>query len=89
MSLKNLPVILSLLAGFVACIATFIYQYDGTSWLWIVIGALVLFYILGLCLRKLFFVVLAVKDEDEASEETESEDKEETDEGTEGTDAQN
>ena len=83
MSFKNMPVILSLLAGFVACVATFVYKYDGTDWLWIVIGALVLFYILGLCLRKLFNVVLSVKDDDEEKQESEPGD-EEAAESTEG-----
>lgn len=59
MFLKNLPIILSLLAGFIVCVVTFIYQYEGMSWLWIVLGALILFYILGVCLRNLFTVILS------------------------------
>lgn len=85
MSIKNMPVILSLLAGFVACVATFVYQYEGTEWLWIVIGALVLFYILGLCLQKLFTVVLVVKDEDEEGNSEEGDEESEgSEEDTEG-----
>ncbi len=77
MSFKNLPVMLSLLAGFVVCVVTFIYRYEGTSWLWLVLGALVLFYGLGLCLRKLFSVVLSVKEpEDEENMENEKKDAE-------------
>lgn len=75
MSIKNLPVILSLLAGFVVCVATLVYQYDGTSWLLLVLGALILFYILGLCLNKLFSVVLSVEEE-EPDAEQEKEDTE-------------
>lgn len=77
MNFKNLPVMLSLLAGFVVCVVTFIYQYEGTSWLWLVLGALVLFYGLGLCLRKLFSVVLSVEEpEDEENMENEKKDAE-------------
>lgn len=69
MKYKNLPAILALSAGFIVCIATFIYRYGGTSWLWLVIGAMVLFYGLGVCLRKLFNVILS--DEVTDGEETE------------------
>lgn len=65
MKFKNMPVILALAAGFIVCIVTFIYQYEGTSWLWLVIGTIILFYGLGLCLRKLFNVIL----QDEVPEE--------------------
>lgn len=75
MSIRNLPVILALLAGFVVCVVTFIYRYEGTSWLLLVFGAIVLFYILGLCLNKLFSVVLVV-DEDEPEDNQEKEDTE-------------
>ncbi|MGN0161278.1 MAG: hypothetical protein ACI4AQ_07825 [Lachnospiraceae bacterium] len=70
MSFKNLPTLLSLTAGLLVCIVTFIYQYEGLTWLWLVLGALLLFYGLGLCLNKLFSVVLVEpKDEDEDTDE--------------------
>ncbi|MGN0513524.1 MAG: hypothetical protein ACI4GD_04525 [Lachnospiraceae bacterium] len=68
MRFQNMPVILSLLAGFLVCIVTFYYQYDGVSWLWIELGTLVLFYILGQCLRKLFCVILEDKEEETPEE---------------------
>lgn len=77
MKFKNMPVILALLAGFIVCIATFIYRYEGLSWLWLVIGTIVLFYGLGICLRKLFNVILSddIPDEEDA-DNTENEDAE-------------
>lgn len=87
MFVKNLPLILSLLAGFVVCVATYIYQYSDTSWLWIVLGAIVLFYILGVCLRRLFTVILSeneqeddTTDEEDEEMETEAEEEEDTEE---------
>ncbi|MCM1468411.1 MAG: hypothetical protein NC086_09700 [Alistipes sp.] len=84
MKFKNMPVILALIAGFIVCMATFIYRYEGISWLWLVIGAIALFYGLGLCLRKLFNVILAEEipeeekesDNDADAENTENEDTE-------------
>lgn len=75
MKFKNMPVILALLAGLIVCIATFIYRYEGLSWLWLVIGAIALFYGLGMCLRKLFNVILSddIPDEDD-TKNTENED---------------
>ncbi len=77
MKFKNMPVILALLAGFIVCIATFIYRYEGLSWLWLVIGTIALFYGLGICLRKLFNVILSddIPDEEE-TDNTENEDAE-------------
>lgn len=76
MSIKNLPVILSLLAGFVVCVATFIYQYDGTGWLWILLGSMILFYILGLCLKRLYSVILSEEKKEALNPENEKEDTE-------------
>lgn len=82
MKFKNMPVILALIAGFIVCVVTFIYRYEGISWLWLVIGAIALFYGLGLCLRKLFNVILAeeIPEEENADdadvENTENEDTE-------------
>lgn len=77
MKFKNMPVILALVAGFIVCIATFIYRYEGLSWLWLVIGAIALFYGLGMCLRKLFNVILSddIPDEED-TDNTENEDAE-------------
>lgn len=75
MKYKNMPAVLALSAGFIVCIATFIYHYEGTTWLWLVIGAIVLFYGLGICLQKLFNVILA----DEVTEEKEADNDENED----------
>jgi len=76
MKYKNLPAILALTAGFIVCVATFIYQYRGTTWLWLVIGAIVLFYGLGLCLQKLFNVILADETTENNNDENNIEDTE-------------
>lgn len=77
MKFKNMPVILALLAGFIVCVVTFIYRYEGISWLWLVIGAIALFYGLGLCLRQLFNVILSDEiPEEEGTDNTENEDAE-------------
>lgn len=76
MKFRNMPVILSLLAGFIVCITTFVFKYDGTDWLLIVLGTLILFYILGLCLRRLFEVILSVEEKDEDVSNEEKEDTE-------------
>lgn len=77
MSFKNLPTILALLAGFLVCIVTFLYQYQGVTWLWLVLGAILLFYGLGQCLKKLFSVILVEpKEEEEESDENSSQEGE-------------
>ena len=82
---ENLPVILSLLAGFIVCVAMFVYQYEGVGWLLIVLGTLIGFYILGALIKRLFKVVLAEpveevavieEKEDEAENEEVSEEME-------------
>lgn len=80
MKFKNMPVILALTAGFIVCIVTFIYQYEGISWLWLVIGSIALFYGLGLCLRKLFNVILSddVPEEENTDTDADGNDKEDT-----------
>ncbi len=74
---ENLPVILSLLAGFIVCVAMFIYRYEGVGWLLIVLGTLIGFYILGALIKRLFKVVLAEPVEETAVLEEVSEDEEE------------
>lgn len=78
MKFNNLPIILSLIAGFVVCIATFIYGYDDISWILLVLLAIVLFYILGLCARKLFSVIL--KDDEGEEDGNDGEITEQTEE---------
>lgn len=76
MFLKNFPLILSLLAGLIACVVTFINEYSGIEWLLIVLGALLLFYIIGLCVRRVFAVFLAEKEQPDDTIDEENEDME-------------
>lgn len=79
MKYENMPAIISLIAGLIVCIVTFIYKYDGISFLSILIGVLVLFYIIGLCLRALFNVVLKDPVEEDESPEDEENKEDNTD----------
>lgn len=51
--LKLLPVIIMLIAGAATSIITFLIHYDSEKAMWILLGVLVLFYILGIVLQKI------------------------------------
>ncbi|MCR5216833.1 MAG: hypothetical protein K6C69_07810 [Lachnospiraceae bacterium] len=57
--IANIPTILSLIAGFIVCVVTFIYGYNDISWMFILILAMLVFFIIGKLLVKLFDKVLA------------------------------
>lgn len=70
MNRKMIPIILMLTAGAVTSIITYIKDYELTKMLWILLGVLILFYILGLGIKR----VLDVFDEQiKEAEENESE----------------
>lgn len=73
MKFSNMAAILSLLAGFVVCVATFISGMDLMKSLIWVLAAIIIFYILGSSLRALFNVILS--DEDKSDKEVISEDE--------------
>lgn len=72
MKTKSIPVILMLIAGALACILGFVYQYETTQFFTMVLTVLVIFYMLG-CIVKIIidknFSVESTK-ESEQSEET-------------------
>lgn len=82
MMFDNLPVILSLLAGLIVSVAMLIYQYDAVTWMLIVLGTLIVFYIFGACLKKFYKVILAEPKVEivAESEQIESEEETETEE---------
>jgi len=53
MKFRNLPTIIVLVSGFFACIITLIYQYPIDQALWIIVVVMVIFYLIGLALRKI------------------------------------
>lgn len=73
MKFSNMAAILSLLAGFVVCVATFISGMDLMKSLIWILAAIIIFYILGSALRALFNVILS--DENEADKKVVSEDE--------------
>ena len=75
MKTKSIPVILMLIAGAMACILGFVYQYETTHFFAMVLTVLIIFYILG-CIVKIII------DKNFPMEETE---KKDSTEGTEET----
>jgi len=53
MKFRNLPSIIVLVSGLFACIITLIYQYPIEQALWILAIVMVIFYLIGLVLRKI------------------------------------
>lgn len=53
MKFRNLPSIITLVAGLFVCIITLIYQYAIDEFLWILVIVMVVFYLIGLVLRKI------------------------------------
>lgn len=73
MIFRNLPAIITLMAALIACIVTFIYRYDLTKALIIILAAAVVFFILGCMVRMLLNRFLnPEKDESEGGGETET-----------------
>lgn len=71
MLLKTLPIILSLIAGFVTCVASFLERYEGYGWLLNVLFMILLFYIIGLIARKILNTVLYIPEEENLEGENE------------------
>ncbi len=91
MKTKNIPVILMLVAGAAVSIVTYVTNYELKSMLAILLAVLILFYIAGLIIRKVFDSFQIEKKEDEnaieAMEDIEAEGeviKKEGDDGMEG-----
>lgn len=53
--LKQLPLMIMLIAGAFTSIVTFALKYETVTALWILFGVLVLFYILGTVVQKIIF----------------------------------
>lgn len=64
--MKMLPILIMLVAGAFTSVITWLLDYDKTSALWILVGVLVLFYILGLVVQKVIYKFEAEIAEEEA-----------------------
>ena len=53
MKFRNLPSIIALVSGLLVCIITLMYQYPVEQVLWILVMVMVIFYLIGLVLRKI------------------------------------
>ncbi len=80
MIFKNLPAIITLVAALVACVVTFLYRYELTKALILILAATVVFFIIGMLVRTLlnrFLNPQKQKGADEKAPDTEGEDTEE------------
>lgn len=73
--LKLLPVTVMLMAGAIASVMTKIFNYDIKPALWILVGVLFLFFILGTVLQKVIIKFEAEVAEEEAKKAEEEEGK--------------
>lgn len=77
MIFKNLPALMTLIAAFIACVVTFVYEYELTKALILILSASVAFYLAGLIIRSIlnhFMVEKVNKDEnDGGAQEAEEE----------------
>ena len=53
MKIHNLPSIIALISGLFVSIITLVYQYPVEQVLWILVMVMIIFYLLGLVLRKI------------------------------------
>lgn len=80
MIFKNLPAIITLVAALVACVVTFLYRYELTKALILILAATVVFFIIGMLVRALLNRFLNPQKQegaDEKAPDTEGEDTEE------------
>lgn len=69
MNRKLVPIILMLTAGAIASIITYVRDFELTEMLWILLGVLILFYIIGLGIKKVLDVFDEQIKEAEAKEQ--------------------
>lgn len=75
---RNFPAIITLLAGFITCVITTVYQYPLNIMLWMLILVMTVFYILGISIRAVIIHFLEIpenKDDNPDNTEEDAEDK--------------
>lgn len=78
-SFRNLPAIITLLAGFCVSVIMIIQKYDLVNFLWILVGTMVIFYLAGVGIRVILIKLADKKAEEKTDTEQEKETEEETD----------
>lgn len=68
MIFKNLPAIITLVAALVACVVTFLYRYELTKALILILAATVVFFIIGMLVRTLLNRFLNPQKQEDADE---------------------
>ncbi len=75
---RNIPALITLLAGFTACVMMIIKKYALVDFLWILVAVMVGFYIIGLLIRLVLNIVFkSVEDSKNNNEEKESDEESE------------
>ncbi len=81
MIFKNLPAIITLVAALVACVVTFLYRYELTKALILILAATVVFFIIGMLVRALLNRFLNPQKQESADEKAPDTEGEDTEEG--------
>lgn len=74
---RNIPAIITLLAGFITCVIMIICQYTIVSFLWILVLVMVVFYALGTLVRVILNRFFAEKIEENKEDSIQDENNEE------------
>ena len=74
---RNIPAIITLLAGFITCVIMIICQYTIVSFLWILVLVMVVFYALGTMVRVILNRFFAEKIEENKEDSIQDENNEE------------
>lgn len=80
MIFKNLPAIITLVAALVACVVTFLYRYELTKALILILAATVVFFIIGMLVRTLLNRFLNPQKQEGADEKAPDMEGEDTEE---------
>lgn len=77
MNTKNIPPLITLSAGLIAVVSMYIRHYELHTLLWILLLVLIVFYIIGLLVKKMLdtFGMQIEKEEKEKEEEAQTESK--------------
>lgn len=79
---RNIPALITLLAGFVACVMMILKKYALVDFLWILVAVMVGFYIIGIIIRLILNIVFK-SDKSDTDDGDSGEDKESDEESEE------
>lgn len=77
---RNIPAIITLLAGFIVSVIMICQKYNLITFLWVLVLVMVVFYLAGIGIRILLNKTVADEEKKKASEEKEQEDQNNTEE---------